>query len=203
MRIVVPYTNLRPEVRDALDAYSAEVEYVRLGRRVTSYWALMCRLWADQEDFMLFEHDIVPPIGLLKAFEDCPEPWCSGPSDGMALGHKNSSVPHLTEGFHAAWLQANRFRRRIMVEHPGVFSGITEMGRHWTSLDSASIYRLEGGNCCMPPHETVSCCVHWDTPTKHLHVYGQDEFANRCESAARPWPAAAIGAGGPRPKCPK
>jgi hypothetical protein len=83
---------------------------------------------------------------------------CSCPP---ASGHIYATrIPTDGDGWKAAHLLANRFRRELMIALPTLVRDIPKVARHWTCLDVGMLERLEvcGGDV----H------VHHDAPVQHL-----------------------------------
>ena len=81
MRCVMPYTpsGIAARAGDALLAQAPDAELVDVSGSPTAYHVLLERLWADQQDFMLVEHDNVIAPGTVAALEACPWEWCACP----------------------------------------------------------------------------------------------------------------------------
>lgn len=119
MRIVVPFTDLRPETRRALLAYARghalNFEYV--GGSDTAYCELLQKVWANGETFAIVEHDIVVNPDTIPGFEGCPDPYCAAPyawttQVGPALG-------------------CTRFRAELLEELPDAIHEVAAMPSNW------------------------------------------------------------------------
>jgi hypothetical protein len=89
-RLVVPFTELLPETRKALNDSEHPYETVYVGQCDEAYWYLLRNLWRMGEGFMLVEHDIIVVPGLIQELEECPEDWCVAPhtySVGAIMPH--------------------------------------------------------------------------------------------------------------------
>lgn len=79
MKIYVPYTRLGEATRCFLKSpHTAPVPVVMVDVSC-SEWAYndyLIEVWAEGEDFINFEHDIVPWPGAIQELLDCPKPWC-------------------------------------------------------------------------------------------------------------------------------
>jgi hypothetical protein len=113
MRIVVPYTRLSHGCEESLRRYAPEAERVYVGGDVVDYWRLMCRVWADQEDFIVIEHDTVFDAPAIEILLRCPEDFCTA----------------------GQWFQMARFRRAMMNAAPGLFESTPLSERHWIALE--------------------------------------------------------------------
>jgi hypothetical protein len=116
----------------ALQDQAPVVETVDVSGSVTAYWELLCRLWTEQRDFLLVEHDIVIAPATLATFNACPHAWCSAPSDLFGGG----------DGWWDSMLHCNRFRAEAMRGHPDLFTSMPPCARHWLALDAHSLPRL-------------------------------------------------------------
>lgn len=90
MRVVVPYTNVHPDTRAALEPWP-DVEYRWTGDDDYAYGRLLRELWAAGEDFLLIEHDVVPTVDHLLRMAICPSAYCAAPyawlqAVGVTLG---------------------------------------------------------------------------------------------------------------------
>lgn len=134
MLIVCPYTSagLRAETWSRLGELAQQGYDVRpiLLRQEDAYWQLLSQLWSGGEDFCLIEHDIVPHAGVLPAFVDCPEPWCTFayPYDRFGLYHGSGCA---------------RFRHALMRLEPDLLERVAETNggelhppKHWCTLDA-------------------------------------------------------------------
>lgn len=157
MRLVCAYTNLHPETRAALDASGRPWEAADVSGSPTAYYDLLSRLWSEQADFALIEHDVVPTEATFDAFESCPEPWCSAPAE-TSTG---------TRYWWAACLQANRWRASVMADHRDVLEGLPLRAQHWGHLDGGFLGALT--------HQGQRVHVHAGTGIRHLHRYGAED----------------------------
>jgi len=155
MHVVVGYTNLRPEVQEALDRHAAAVEvvYQDCAHSNETYHDLLDEHWQAGTDFAVVEHDIVIDERVVPTFERCPEPWCG-------FGYE------LAVGYRVA-LGCTRFRAALMDAVPDLFeltqtetqSGVPR--KAWYRLDARvdQILREHG----YTPH------LHMP-PVKHLNA---------------------------------
>lgn len=164
MRIVCAHTNLHPETRQALDATGRPWDAVDVSGSPTAYYELLSRLWAEQADFALIEHDVVVNEAVLDDWENCPELWCSAPAETSTT----------TTGWFAACLQANRWRASVMVAHPSLLEGLPLRAKHWAGLDGVVLGELE--------HRGQPVHVHLGTPTRHMHRSDAEDRQRRREA---------------------
>jgi hypothetical protein len=88
MRVVVPYTNLRPGVVESIQDQGYTPECLDTSRDVYAYFDAIKSIWEDGESFIVVEHDIVAPPGSLDSMTTCSKPWCALPYEtpmGMTL----------------------------------------------------------------------------------------------------------------------
>lgn len=92
MKVVVPYTDLRPETLDGLRfARKRDVMFVDVSASPYAYGELLERLWDAGETFCLIEHDIEIGPSTLYDFRACNYGYCGAPyawttNVGVALG---------------------------------------------------------------------------------------------------------------------
>ena len=118
--VVVPFTSVEPEVREALLEFHPR--YVDVSDSDWGYWRLLCDLWAGRQTFVVVEHDVVPPLGAVRALLDCPRDWCGhaypmGAIAGTALG-------------------CVKLGAGLMERTPNAVSRILPQHRSWRALDS-------------------------------------------------------------------
>ena len=155
IKVVCPYAaEIDRRVAAALETQSSRVEFVDVSGSPTAYWELIAKLWGEREDFVLVEADVVLAPDTINHLASCPRSWCSCPPEGGVYGSP------ISEGWKAAQLLTNRFRREIMLTHRSIVRYVTPLGRHWLNLDGYALGRLERSG------ERVH--VHHDTPTQHL-----------------------------------
>jgi len=150
-RVVVPYTNLRQETVDAVQAAGICAEFVRLVDD-THYSRLLLELWAAGETFVVIEHDVAPRPGDLQHLLRCPRPWC-----GFAY---NISTQY------AACLGFTKFRGDFIRKYPAVMELAAADERDgmkagvWVRMDVRLDNRLH------PAGETIH--THWP-PVPHYN----------------------------------
>lgn len=158
MLIVCPHTvdGLREETWAAVDLLGRqghETMLVALPHE-DSYWQLLANLWSAAEDFVLVEQDIVPHDGVLPAFSDCREPWCTFayPYDKFGLYHGSGCV---------------RYRHALMRLEPDLIERVAETNggdlhpsKHWCTLDAFTQMHLTSRGYQQHHHEP---------PVEHLN----------------------------------
>jgi len=120
--VVVPWTNLAPETKAALEADGIDARYVDVSADHRDYWRLLSDVWAAAETTIIVEHDIVVPPGMVQALWDCPKDWCSAP---YAMGQIEGTALGCTKFSGALMKRQRTALSRIPVEH-----------RRWQALDS-------------------------------------------------------------------
>lgn len=148
MRVVCCYApnHLRRGTVESLRGQAPHAEFVDVSSGPDAYFEAFRSLWLAQEDFLLVEHDLVLAPGTVDALEACGEPWCS-----CHIGHLFTTYKG------EAYLQCNRWRREMMIAHPGVVD-VPREDRFWGQLDGHLLKRMGG----FKPHR------HLDLPTLHL-----------------------------------
>lgn len=134
MRVVVPYTAIHPATAAALEELAPDAEMVDLSGDVFAYQALVERLWADGETFLLWEHDITPTATALAEALSCRCWWSASPYPGP-----NGVTLWRCFGF-------TRFRAEMLAATPnaardaGLRDDSTDVPpRHWLRCDSRLI----------------------------------------------------------------
>lgn len=151
MRVVCPFTTLRPQTAEALDASGYPWEPVDVSGSDEDYWELLYDLWAARQDFCIVEHDIIIAPGILAEFESCPELWCVSP------------YPYMHGGEYAG-LGCVRFRAEVMNVMPRLMDDVATRtntkhpSKHWCTLDAWIQEKLYGQR--FSPHRHA--------PSEHL-----------------------------------
>src|ERR1035437_5239042 len=115
--LVVPYTQLRPETRAALEG--ADATFVDISDRNDSYYWLLQAFWHRQEGVMVVEHDIVVNPDTIASLRACTEDWCGCPYQvGINIG---------------SWLGCTKFSPKFMARHPDVFDQMERTD--WDAID--------------------------------------------------------------------
>lgn len=130
MKVVVPYTELHPDLPRVLRQDHIDARYVRMEDDL-HYWRLLRELWWEGQSFIVVEHDILPWPGALQGLWECPEPWCAYP---YYLSHDPRPTPALG---------CAKFGAALMADAPGMWDRLAEgrdfrcQGdpRHWWGLD--------------------------------------------------------------------
>ena len=155
MQVIVPFVEIQPATKQALDASGWPWEGRYVGDSDSAYWELLKELWTPEHDLCIGEHDIVIGHDTLALLEACPEPWCA--ASYRFLGR---------DGYTG--LGCVRFRAELIAKVPGLLDEVAEMSsgplhpkRHWCSLDSFLQVRLRGHG--------FNVCVH--PPVQHLHEW--------------------------------
>ena len=147
MKVVVPFTDVSSETRDALAGVDAE--YVDVSSSDDAYWNLLSDLWTSGADFVVVEQDIVVHPTALDELDACPYDWCAFP---YGYGHW---------GLHYG-LGCVKFSGALIKRNPdailrvGVMSDGNHEKRHWCRLDCwLQEVVLPGNGEHMHKHETV------------------------------------------------
>ena len=127
MRVVVPFTNLRPETEKALAASGWPYETVDVSNGDDAYYWLLYRLWAEGATFAIVEHDIVVGPSTLSDMAACNKDWC-----GYAAPYWG--------GNHVG-MNCVKFSAALIARHPDAMDRIANMSdpkhppMHWCRLD--------------------------------------------------------------------
>src|SRR5438105_15243079 len=84
MKVIIPYTPQRLvgghlrglTATTAAFGVSVDARLVDVSGSDFDYYGLMKALWAQQETFIIVEHDALPSSGTLPELWKCPESWC-------------------------------------------------------------------------------------------------------------------------------
>jgi hypothetical protein len=143
-----------------------------------AYFDLLSKLWAEQIDFALVEHDIEVGDDTLDRFADCDRLWC-------AHSYEVYSGDLATAYGGPFGIGCVRFRGELMARFPDLLERCGEMDIHpvhpprsYGVMDSTLTQWLRGAYG--PDHGGVK--VHQHAPNvRHHHVYAR-------EHAFRPLP---------------
>jgi hypothetical protein len=131
MRILVGYTNLRPEVSEALDLYAVpaghEPVYEDCRASNDRYFEALEHEWRAGADFAVVEHDVVIDERVMAGFQACPEPWCGYGYD-IAVGYRVA-------------LGCTRFRAELMAAVPDLLERCMEETQ--SGVPAKAWYRLD------------------------------------------------------------
>jgi hypothetical protein len=147
LRLIVPYTSLRPETAAALDASGFPREEILVDDG-GGYCGLLTALWRAGEAFVVVEQDITVGPGTLPDLAACPRGWCS------------CGFPYMSsENYHG--LGCVRFSADLLARVPdamdrvALMSDATHPPRHWCRLDGwlSVVLREAGEKRCehLPP----------------------------------------------------
>lgn len=147
MRVICPFTNIRPETRESLDASGYAWEAIDVSGADEAYWEALSDLWEYQETFAVVEHDIVLREGVLAELEACSGLWCTCPypyQNGMRAG-----------------LGCVRFDRELITGYPrlmedvATFHNTLHPHKHWCTLDAWMELKLTGRGYTKCLHDPV------------------------------------------------
>lgn len=134
MKVVVPYSRHAFGTTVVLRGDGIEPR-LELCNQEDSYYKLMVKLWAEHEQFITVEHDVMPWPGAIQQLWDCPEPWCGntyymrGKLGVVAFGCTKFSVELIDK---MPWIWE-------LVARPANFDGSLEepdpLRTHWAVLD--------------------------------------------------------------------
>ena len=118
MRVVVPFTNLRPGVLKAIRDQGFEAETIDTSGGDYAYHDAIRGIWEDKESFVIIEHDVLSPPGSLDSMASCNELWCAVPYQTpigriCALGHTKFDERLLRKPWPFKRTKWERFDRAI------------------------------------------------------------------------------------------
>jgi hypothetical protein len=163
LRIVCPYTpaGLQPATTAALESLGRPVEWVDVSGDDHAYFRALSGLWADQTDFLLVEHDMVPTVDAVTEMETCRRWWCTNPYPCNQWG----TLIEVAFGF-------TRFRAELMAAEPDAFAATVAVpvmvnghqwpARHFQGLDCRFDCVMGARRYRQHAHPAV---------IEHLHVY--------------------------------
>jgi hypothetical protein len=139
VRVVVPFTVLRPETQAALEGEN--VSYVDVSGGEDHYHWLLDELWSRGEGLLIVEHDLVAYPGAIAALRDCQADYCG--------------VPYLVGRNFVVDLGMTKFSAALTVAYPDAVNRMTDA--HWKAQDGqllGYLRPLRGG-------------PHWHWPAAH------------------------------------
>lgn len=147
----------------ALRVHAPKAERWEMGTDVTAYWQLVTQLWADQESFLLIEHDIEITAQAIRQARHCDCWWSVTPYTGPGIG---PAEPRTLLGA----LGCTRFRAPLLKAFPtlmGVVGDVDDatggiIKRDYRRLDTRMLGALRDRG--YEPH------LHWPT-VKHHRLY--------------------------------
>jgi hypothetical protein len=125
LKVLMPYTNLHPEVTAALDASGYVWEPVDVSSDDEAYYRLLSEVLPGGA--CIVEHDVVVERDTLREMDACPEGWCSVP----VWYYDGASYPGLG---------CARFRAGVVtpetMQRVGEMSDETHPPKQWCRLDA-------------------------------------------------------------------
>lgn len=132
MRVVVPFTTVRPEVYAALDRYGFTWDRHDVSWALDAYSRLLRRLWRAGGPLVVVEHDVLVHGEVRPQFEECGFPWCTF----LVPRHAYPEQPLLES------LGCVRFSAECVAELPDLMEEAAEFSAglipgHWLHFDTA------------------------------------------------------------------
>ena len=128
---------------------------------VQAYFRLLCDLWAEGQDFLLIEHDMVPTAGAVAEMEACGKWWCTNPYVCNEWGTL-IEVAFGFSRFRAGLMAAEPDAMEATVDVPVMVNGHLWPPRHFQGLDCRFDCVMGARRYRQHAHEAV---------IEHLHVY--------------------------------
>ena len=143
MRIVYPFTEegYTPESWESLVDEGNRIEAVNVGGSDSVYGELLVELWEKGETFLVVEHDIILPAGIVAEYKACDEEWCSSP-------YAYFDMPVTTSG---GGLGCTKFSSGLMARWPTMMRRAMEIPYtghapwHWCGCDWRTYTALRAG----------------------------------------------------------
>lgn len=147
--VYLHHTKILPEVVKA--APKATV-WVDVSESPLAYWESLQQIWWLGEGFTILEHDIICRPDILRAFQDCPEPWCTFVYSDLC--HQECREAYNNQ------LGCTRFREECLREVQLAVDDIPDELRGWERVNEGL-----GGNL-----RAANYRQHWhEPPVLHLH----------------------------------
>ena len=116
----IPYTRVHART---LAGAPLDAVWVDVSADPDAYWAALEAIWTQGESFAVLEHDVACRPDVVRAFEECPEPWCT-------FAYSDVCHPGCVEA-HRNNLGCTRFRADVLLSVPEAVSSIPSEDRHW------------------------------------------------------------------------
>lgn len=131
-------------------------EFANVGGSDYSYFELFKRLWAEQKDFLIVEHDIVPNDAAIASLARCNHLWCG--------------CPYPISGQMAAYLGFTRFKAGLQRRVPNLLDRVA--GLVMGDIRPHSWYRLDMSIAqILTQEEGCKMHIHTRHPVGHLKTY--------------------------------
>jgi hypothetical protein len=128
LKVVVPFVQIAPGVREALAATGHEWEELYVGDSDESYFNLLSGLWTGGEGFIVIEHDVIVRPDTLDELVNCECSWGCFP------------VPYLGGAY--AGMACVKFAGWLTQQYPdamqqvGTMSNADHLPKHFCTIDS-------------------------------------------------------------------
>ncbi len=127
-RLIVPYTEIAPGVREGLAATGWSWEEAFVGGSDSAYFELLADLWSAREAFIIVEHDVILRPDSLDQLWNCSCAW-----GGYA-------VPYVGSHYHG--MACVKFTEELIARIPDALVQVAGMdgddhpAKHWCRLDA-------------------------------------------------------------------
>lgn len=145
-RVIIPYVKASHQLQtvvDCLRIQRVQPELHKVGDG-DSYWKLLKDVWAEGEEFILVEHDVLVWMGGIENLRRCEKDWCTLPT--MCHGLMFSTA-----------LGCVKFGKQLIERYPGFWDDIPTT---WFTLDASFADKM-GWPYIRP-------CIH-NPPATHLN----------------------------------
>lgn len=142
MKIVLPFTKIKPGVREALEETGWPWEEVDVSGDDDAYFRLFQRLWHEGEGWVNVEHDVLVRPDTLAELADCPHDWCAAP------------IPYLSNRRYG--LGCVKFSDRLLEEFPDAIEQVAISAI--VDVQSRTCWHCQAGDkrYCKDRHPTLS-----------------------------------------------
>lgn len=127
-RIILPHTEVKPGVREALRATGLEWSEFDVSGSDNAYWDLLSQMWRRRDTIVIIEQDIIVRPDSIDEMLDCTEEWCA------------FSYPYLAGTYPG--LGCAKFEGSLLQRWPDVMDHVATMSnddhprKHYCTLDA-------------------------------------------------------------------
>jgi hypothetical protein len=155
VNVIVPYVDLHPATRAALERDGVPAYYVDTSESPDAYYWVLNAAWRVGRAFIVLEQDKVPAPGVLRELWECDHHWCVA-----SVPVRNGADP---AGYPS--LACVKFGRALIAAEPSLLDDVGEVDvgygeREWSRLDLV-LAGLLGGRGWEPHEHRVT--------VEHLH----------------------------------
>jgi len=157
IRVVCPFTAIKPGVAEALDATGIAWEAIDVSGSDSDYWALLDSLWTEGKTFIIVEHDVIVRPDTLDLLRYCTQ------SDVCAY-----PISYFWSR-QAVGMACNKFGSTFIARHLDLMQQTAEMSDA-NILQNTGAVRICGCKRLSDPRSITSTYLRWHTianPANH------------------------------------